>query len=91
MPYPQKEKIRVVVYTLSYRIEGDMHIIPGSRLTDILNVKAKDFIPFTDVKILAPQEDVVIHESSYAAVLRDSIIMIAPLEKVIPSLTSLEE
>ncbi len=48
--YTRRERVRVVIYTLSCRIIGDLHIIPQSRLTDMLNVKAKDFFPLTDVK-----------------------------------------
>jgi hypothetical protein len=79
MAFSKKEKIRVMIYTARYRVEADLHIIPGSRLTDIMNVKSKDFLPLTNVKILSSDEDEILQEASYAAILRDSIIIISPV------------
>jgi len=80
MAVTRKEKIRVMIYTLTYRIEGYLHIIPESRLTDMLNVKAKDFIPLTEVKFYDQRENIVLHEVRYTAVNRDAIIAVSPLE-----------
>ncbi|MCK4778452.1 MAG: hypothetical protein KAS39_08715 [Actinomycetia bacterium] len=82
MAYSKKEIVRVMVYTARYRIEADLHIISGSRLTDIMNVKTKDFLPLTNVKILSSDEDKVLQQASYAAILRDSIIIISPLSQL---------
>jgi len=79
--YTQKEKVRVVICTPLYRIEGDMYILPGSRLTDIVNVKTKDFFPITDARILHATEDKVLYNLSFVAVNREDIIMIFPLEE----------
>ncbi|MDP3014265.1 MAG: hypothetical protein Q8M92_08500 [Candidatus Subteraquimicrobiales bacterium] len=76
--YTQKEKVRVVICTSLYRIEGDMYILQGSRLTDMVNVKVKDFFPITDAKILSPTEDKVLYTVPYVAVNREDIIMIFP-------------
>jgi hypothetical protein len=73
--------MRVVICTSLYRVEGDMYLVPGSRLTDIVNVKTKDFFPITDAKILSPTEDKVLYTLDFVAINREEIIMIFPLEQ----------
>lgn len=80
MSYTTKEQIRVVVYTLSCRLEGDIYIYPGSRLTDMLNVKAKDFLALTDVVIKDLKEDNILQRANFVAISRDSIVAVAPIE-----------
>jgi hypothetical protein len=46
-----KDKIRVVVYVDEWRVEGDLHILADSRLTDALNARTKDFLAITDATI----------------------------------------
>lgn len=82
MNHTRRERIRVVIYTLSCRIIGDLHIIPQSRLTDMLNVKAKDFFPLTDVKVMDLKEDIVLQETEFAAVNRDTVVLVAPVERL---------
>lgn len=80
MSYAAKEQIRVVVYTQSCRLEGDIYIYPGSRLTDMLNVKAKDFLAMTNVIIRDLKEDSILQRANFVAVSRDSIVAVAPVE-----------
>jgi hypothetical protein len=35
MVYTSKDQIQVVIATNVYRIEGEMHVLAGSRLTDL--------------------------------------------------------
>ena len=37
-----KERVPVILLTASYRIEGDMHVVPGGRMLDEIN-KERDF------------------------------------------------
>ncbi len=46
----------------------------------MLNVKTKDFLPMTDVKFYDLKEDKVFYETNYAAVNRDSVIAVFPLD-----------
>lgn len=62
----------MLVYTKKYRIEGFVYMIPGTRLTDILNVKIKDFIPMTEAKIIDDATNAVYAEIPYVAIYRDS-------------------
>lgn len=82
MNHTRRERVQVVIYTLSCRIIGDLHIIPESRLTDMLNVKAKDFFALTDVKVMDLKEDIVLQETEFAAVNRDTVVLVAPVEKL---------
>lgn len=76
----KKDKIRVVVYTEHYRIVGNLHYIPGTRLTDTLNVKTRDFIPLTEVVVMDNKENAIFVEVPYLAVFREAILFIHPLE-----------
>ena len=40
----------------------------------------KDFFALTDVKIFSSTQEDVMQESKYAAVMRNAIIMVSPLE-----------
>lgn len=80
MPYLKTEKIKVVIYTTRFRVEGYLHKVPGSRLTDVLNVKIRDFLAMTEAKIRTLDGAAVIAEVPYLAVYRDSIIAVHPVE-----------
>lgn len=77
--YASKEKIKVVILTGLYRIEGEMHLVSGSRLTDIVNVKTKDFFPITNAKIFT-ESDELLYSLNYVAVNREEIVAIFPIE-----------
>lgn len=80
--YADKDRIRVVVVMSFYRIEGDIHLLAGSRLTDALNSKAKDFFALTDAKVFRAGDDELVFQPSYLAINRESIACIFPLEEV---------
>lgn len=77
--YTSKEQIKVVILTDSYRIEGEMYLVAGSRLTDSVNVKTKDFFPITNAKIFSKSGD-ILYSLGYVAVNRDVIMAIFPTE-----------
>lgn len=79
MVYTSKDRVRVVIATSVYRIEGEMYVLSGSRLTDALNSKAKDFFAITDAKIYDLQTNELLYEPTYLAVNRDAITVIFPL------------
>ena len=81
MVYTSKDRIRVTIATTMYRIEGDMHVLSGSRLTDALNSKAKDFLAITDAKVYDLTGNQLLFEPSYLAVGRESITMVFPMEE----------
>ena len=80
MVYTSKDRVRVWIITDRHRIEGDMHVLAGSRLTDALNSKAKDFIAVTSAALYSLDSGELAYESDNVAVNRDSISAIFPLE-----------
>jgi hypothetical protein len=78
----EKEKLRVVICTPNYWIEGDMYILPGSRLTDIVNIRRRDFFPITSAKITDSRHGRLIYQVGFLALNRDSIIMIIPKSEI---------
>lgn len=79
--YTPKEKIRVVIGTSRYRIEGDVHILAGGRLTDLVNVKAKDFWAVTNAIIRDATDEKVLYRIAYGVIARDEIIFLFPIEE----------
>jgi len=78
--YTSKDKTRCVIIAAGWRIEGDMHILAGSRLTDSLNSRSKDFIALTDAVVTDVSSGAEIHRPKYLAVNRVAIAVIFPLE-----------
>lgn len=81
MVYTNKNMIRVMIITKDHRIEGEMHILEGSRLTDALNAKSKDFYALTAAKIWGVSDTVLVASPEYVAVARDAITAIFPVEQ----------
>jgi hypothetical protein len=80
--YASRDIIRVVVVTDAFRIEGDLHVLVGSRLTDALNAKSKDYFAMTDVRVFRLTGDEVLWSPSYLAINREAIACLFPLEDV---------
>lgn len=78
--YTNKDTVRVMIITKDHRIEGDMYILEGSRLTDALNSKGKDFYAITDAKIWHVADETLLASPSYVAVAREAIAAIFPIE-----------
>jgi hypothetical protein len=74
--YTSKDKIRVIAIVDAWRIEGDMHVLSQSRLTDSLNSKSKDFLAMTDVTVFDAVSGKVLFETGFLDVNRMSISVI---------------
>lgn len=79
--YTYKDRVRVMIVTHGFRIEGDFHVLAGSRLTDALNSKAKEYFAITDAKVYPLDGDQPMYTPPYIAVNRESIACIFPLEE----------
>ena len=79
MVYTNKDRVRVSIATNVYRIVGEMYVLSGSRLTDALNSKAKDFFAITDVQVFDIKSGELLFEPEYLAVSRAAIVTIFPL------------
>jgi hypothetical protein len=78
--YTSKDRVRVIIITNGYRIEGDLHVLVGSRITDALNSKTKDYFALTDAKVFETGKDTPAYAPPYLAVNRDTIACIFPME-----------
>jgi hypothetical protein len=74
------DTVRVVIITKDHRIEGQMHILAGSRITDALNSKAKDFYAITDASIFKSDTGALLATPEYVAVAREAMAAIFPSE-----------
>jgi hypothetical protein len=79
-----RDKVRVIVVTDAFRIEGDLHVLAGSRLTDALNAKSKDFFAMTDVRVHTVNGTEVMWSPPYLAVNREAISCLFPIDDVQP-------
>lgn len=72
-----KEKIPVILLTTTYRLEGEMHVVPGGRLLDEIN-KERGFIPITNATIYDISGDAPLDTLDFIAVNKSLVVMIAP-------------
>ena len=72
-----KEKIPVVLLTTSYRLEGEMHVVPGGRLLDEIN-KERGFVPLTNATVYDVTGETPLDTLDFIAVNKNLVVMIAP-------------
>lgn len=72
-----KDKISVIVLTTTYRLEGELHIVPGGRLLDEVN-RNRDFVPLTNVTLFDPGSGQPVDTLDFIAVNKNLVVMIAP-------------
>ena len=73
-----QDKMRVTIFTGSYRITGVIELFQGARLTDYL-AEAGSFIAVTDAEVLDRDNNKIL-TSSFLTVHRDNIEIILPAE-----------
>jgi hypothetical protein len=77
----KKDKLLVAILTEDYRIEGRIHLLPDSRLTDFVNSKTnEDFIAMTHAEIISLDKDMAVTKVPYLAINKGSITMVYPLD-----------
>jgi hypothetical protein len=72
-----KEKIPVILLTTTYRIEGEMHVVPGGRLLDEIN-KERDFVPITNATVYDITGETPLDTLDFIAVNKSLVVMVAP-------------
>jgi hypothetical protein len=72
-----KEKIPVILLTTTYRLEGEMHVVPGGRLLDEIN-KERDFIPITNATVYDLAGESPLDTLDFIAVNKALVVMVAP-------------
>ena len=73
-----EDKMKVTIFTGTYRISGVIELFQGARLTDYL-VEAGSFIAVTNAEVLDRDNQKVL-TSSFLSVNRDNIEIILPAE-----------
>ena len=77
----KKERLQVVIFTQNYRVEGEVHIQPGSRLTDFINVGDKSFIAVTNARVYNLSEEEPVHVVDFLTLNRNGITMAFPMAR----------
>ncbi|MCD4784553.1 MAG: hypothetical protein K8T10_12090 [Candidatus Eremiobacteraeota bacterium] len=72
-----KEKIPVILLTTTYRLEGEMHVVPGGRLLDEIN-KERDFLPITNATVYDISGETPLDTLDFIAVNKSLVVMVAP-------------
>ncbi|MHB2015376.1 MAG: DUF6812 domain-containing protein [Candidatus Xenobia bacterium] len=72
-----KEKIPVILLTTTYRLEGELHVVPGGRLLDEIN-KERDFIPITNATVYDVTGETPLDTLEFIAVNKSLVVMVAP-------------
>ena len=78
----ERDIVNVAILTEQYKLVGNIHIVPGGRITDFLVSKSGgNFIPVTDVKIFSTRDEKLILETKFLTVNSNFIIMLYPLKE----------
>jgi len=81
--FVSKEKTEVIIFTQSHRIEGEIHLYPGSRLTDFMQAKTEyGFIAVTNTKIYPLGGETPLYSVGFISLNRHFIVMIFPKSEV---------
>ena len=68
-----KERKEVVIYTRNHKIMGEMYLVADSRLSDELNVRARDFLAVTNASIFTIPGDTLLHQADFVNVNKSAI------------------
>lgn len=78
--HTDKDRVSVVAIVDGWKVEGKMHVLPDSRLTDSLNSRSKDFLALTDAKVYDVTTGELRMETPYLALNRTAICMVLNAE-----------
>ncbi len=72
----KKERIPIKIQTLQNRIEGNIYLLPNTRVTDMLNQEGSHFIPITDAKIYSLRSGRLVDEAEFVAINKYHVVLI---------------
>ncbi len=72
----KKEKVHITIQTLQNRIEGNVYLLPNTRITDMLNQEGSHFIPITDAKIHSLKSGNLVDEAEFVAINKYHVVLI---------------
>lgn len=74
-----KSQVSVVIFTESCRIEGKIHAIQGSRLTDCMNANTgQTFVPVTEARVYPLSGETPLYTVDFLNVNRNHITVVIP-------------
>lgn len=76
----EKEKIHVVIFTDSLKIEGVIYLLPQERMTDYLGETGKIFVPVTDATVSSINSGKVLHTTRFLSLNKNEVMVICPTE-----------
>ena len=72
-----KEKVPVILMTTTYRLEVEMHVVPGGRVLDEI-IKERDFIPLTNATVYDVGGETPLDTLEFVAINKNLVILVAP-------------
>lgn len=79
----EKNKNEVVIFTKDFKIEGQIHILEGERITDFLcTLDKKQFIPITNASIYKIDSLSYLFKVQYLSLNKDEIVLLAPKDQI---------
>lgn len=84
---PPKTRQPVIAYTARHRIEGELVLLKGERLSDKLNEAARAFEPLLDARVYALDApgDAPIHEAESLALAKAALTLMLPAGEARPA------
>ena len=77
--YVSKESIQAVIQTTTNRIEGNLYLRSGERVSDMLN-RSEKFIALTDSVIFSPEGN-ELYKCDFLAINLDLVVWLLPTEE----------
>jgi hypothetical protein len=75
-----KEEMAVIIQTMTHRVEGQVHVRPGVRLKDEMNLPEK-FLAVTEASVFSPGGD-LLYRSHFMAINADQIVWVIPAQEL---------
>jgi hypothetical protein len=74
-----RERLPVVFITERIRVEGEVHIKPGERLTDFMNIGDNQLIAVTHAAVYNLSEGRKVYSVDFLNINKSSIIVVFPM------------
>lgn len=71
-----KERKEVIIYTRNQRVEGEIYLVSDSRISDELNVRAREFIAVTNARVYTLHGDTLLHSADFVSVNKHAVDVI---------------
>ena len=76
-----KERKQVVLFTRNHKVEGEMYLLADSRISDELNVRARDFVQVINARVYTLTGDNLLYTADFVTVNKHSIDLLLSKEQ----------